>query len=161
MALLFNGRWASASEAVDQLVAIAGPSFALTDKANVQMFLGRPREALATLGGTTEVNKNWENYMACHAHLLLGDARAAIGECEKAIGRDPHVWSAHLFLAAARAQVGELEAARASLAEVERMSPGHTVLRLRSYRYAAHPEYQRLAGANYYPGLVKAGMPEQ
>ena len=67
----------------------------------------------------------------------------------------------HLYLAAAHAQLGHLESARASLQVVERMSPGHTIARLRNYRQWSNPEYQRLAEGTYYAGLRKAGLPER
>jgi hypothetical protein len=78
-------------------------------------------------------------------------AASAASDCEKAIGRDLTWWSAHLYLAAAYAHTGDLSRARESLSVVERMSPGHTVRRLRAYSYASHPEYQRLAEASYDP----------
>ena len=161
-ALLFTGRWASAMEAVDKFVEIAGLFYALTDKANTLIYLGQPRQALELLAaGPVGSSPTWEKIVACHAQILLGDAKAAVTECERAVGRDPSLWSAHLYLAAAHANVGELEAARASLAVVDRMSPAHSIARLRNYRYAAHPEYRRLADAHYYAGLRKAGMPEK
>ena len=165
-ALLFTGRWASAMEAVDKVVEIAGSagsSFAVVEKAAVLIYVGQPRQALETLDAepVLRASQTWPKIVACHARLLLGEARAAATECEKAVGRDPSLWSAHLYLAAAHANLGELEAARASLAVVNRMSPAHTIARLRNYRYAAHPEYRRLADAHYYAGLRKAGMPEK
>jgi tetratricopeptide (TPR) repeat protein len=129
----------------------------------VMLFLGQAEEVLKKLD--TEPVKSSDNAWAavyrCKAHLLLGQAQEAVGACEKAIGLDPVAWSAHLFLAAAQADLGNLDKARASLKAVEQMSPGHTLARLRSYRQAAHPEFQRQAEAHYYPGLRRAGMPER
>lgn len=163
-ALLFMGRWVSAEEAVGKFAEMAGASsFAAVETAAVLTYLGQPGRALEMLAGQPGVAgvRTWTKIQTCHARLLLGEAKAGIVDCEKAIGSGPGGSSVHLYLAAAHANLGELEQARASLAVVDRVSPGHTIARLRSYRYAAHPEYQRLADLHYYSGLRKAGMAEK
>ena len=92
-----------------------------------------------------------------------GDAAAGVSDQKRDIrsGGDPHTWSVHLYLAAVQAHLGNLERPRSSLQVVNRMSPGHTIARLRSYRTWSNPEYRRLAEDTYYAGLREAGMPER
>lgn len=163
-AMSHAGRWGAAAEAVEQLLQIEGPTtFALIERANVWLRTGRVAEALQVVQAEPLRSSPdaWTPVMECHALLLLAQLQAAVDACERAIGRSAMLWSAHLYLAAAHALLGRHEQARASLQVVERMSPGHTIARLRAYRQWAHPEYQRLAAATYYDGLRKAGLPER
>jgi adenylate cyclase len=160
-AVMHDGRWTSAIEAIDKMMQI-DPDLAICTetKAEVWVVLGRPAEALKLLE-TNPLRHTDTHFVACHAQALLGHFREAIEMCEKSVGTSPMLWSAHLYLAAAHASLGETERAHASLKVVNRMSPGHTIARLRAYRNRSHPEYQRLAEAHYYPGLKKAGMAER
>ena len=141
-------------------------AFSLLEKAGIWLQLGRPTEALDMLSreplrSSTQSLRSWSQTLTCHARLLLDDPGAAIEACEKAVGGDPRIWSVHLYLAAAHAQMGHMEQARASLKVVDRMSPGHTIARLRNYRQWSHPDYKRLAEGTYYAGLRKAGLSER
>ena len=118
-------------------------------------------DAAATVSATGPTAPTWGLLVTCHARLLLGQHDLAAAACDKAAGGDPNAWSVHLYLAAAQANLGNLEQARSSLQVVDRMSPGHTIARLRNYRHWSNPEYQRLAEDTYYAGLKKAGMPER
>ncbi len=69
-------------------------------------------------------------------------------------------WFIHLFLAAAYANSGDMDKAAAAKAQILRTVPGCTISQLRAKRYSDHPEYVKLAEENYYPGLRKAGLPE-
>ena len=165
-ALMHAQRWASAAEAAETMFQLEGPTaFSVVEKAGFLVQLGRPEEALELLAGNvptaSKALPTWGMLVTCHARLLMGQHSLAAGACEKAAGGDPHAWSVHLYLAAAQAHLGNLERARSSLQVVDRMSPGHTIARLRNYRTWSNPEYRRLAEDTYYAGLREAGMPER
>jgi tetratricopeptide (TPR) repeat protein len=163
-ALMHAGRWPAALEAVDRAVELDGGSpGTLLEKADLLSYLGRPEAALELLAAEPLRSRHdavaWA--IACHSRLLLGQVADAVGACQKALGGDPSMWYVHLYLAAAQARAGRLDEARASLAVVDRMSPGYTLERLRNHRRYAQPDYRRLAEATYYAGLREAGMPER
>lgn len=165
-ALMHAQRWASATEAAETMFQLEGPTeFSVVEKAGFLVQLGRPTEALELLAGNLPTSSKalptWGLLVTCHARLLMGQYSLAAGACERAAGGNPLAWSVHLYLAAAQAQLGNLERARSSLQVVDRMSPGHTIARLRNYRHWSNPEYRRLAEDTYYAGLRKAGMPER
>ena len=166
-ALFYLGRWNAATEAIDQAIRLDPYDVNLyIYKAWVMNMTGRPAEALSLLTKAAAMEPAgpdlaFQLIRACEAHLLSGQAREAIENCEKASGLDPGDWFAHLFLVAAYMNAGEPAKATAAKAAVDRIVPGYTVAQLRAKGYSNHPEYLKLAERYWYDGLRKAGVPER
>ena len=122
----------------------------------------RPADALLVIDramAMAPTYTGWSMMAACWAHLLLGQADKAIVMCERSAPLEPN-WLVQLFLAAAYANHGDLEQAVATKERALRMVPGYTIAQLRAKRYSDVPEYVKLAETYWYPGLRKAGIPE-
>jgi len=162
-ALVYLGRWDAALEASAMQIKLdPNNPDSYVARAYVMNMTGRPGEAVKLAERALAMNTpsiGWALRMACEAHLLAGQAEQAIATCEKATGTSI-TWFIHLFLAAAYANSGEMDKAAAAKAQILRTVPGCTISQLRAKRYSDHPEYVKLAEKNYYPGLSKAGFPE-
>jgi TolB-like protein/Tfp pilus assembly protein PilF len=161
-ALAVGGRWNAAFEAIDQAIRL--------DPYNPQLYVykamwnmtGRPADALLVIDramAMAPIYTGWSMMAACWAHLLLGQADKAIVMCERSAPLEPN-WLVQLLLAAAYANHGDLEQAVATKERALRMVPGYTIAQLRAKRYSDVPEYVKLAETYWYPGLRKAGIPE-
>jgi adenylate cyclase len=162
-ALAVGGRWNAAFEAIDQAIRL--------DPYNPQLYVykamwmnmtGRPADALLVIDramAMAPIYTGWSMMAACWAHLLLGQADKAIVMCERSAPLEPN-WLVQLLLAAAYANHGDLEQAVATKERALRMVPGYTIAQLRGKRYSDVPEYVKLAETYWYPGLRKAGIPE-
>jgi tetratricopeptide (TPR) repeat protein len=94
--------------------------------------------------------------------LLQSHTDEAIGWLEKANGENARLAFVHAYLAAGYALKGDIERARAALAEAQRLSNAYSSLASveRSIWYD-DPKIRALAEATYFPGLRRAGMPEE
>jgi tetratricopeptide (TPR) repeat protein len=131
-------------------------------KAWIMNMTGRPAEALPLTDQEILLNPEdtWALRFACEARLLLGQYDQAISDCEKASGTLDY-WFVKSFLAAAYANHGDLDKAEAARKEMLRSQPGYTIAQLRAKHYSGLPEYVKMAEANWYAGLRKAGIPEK
>jgi len=162
-ALVYLGRWDAALEASAMQIKLdPNNPDSYVARAYVMNMTGRPGEAVKLVERALAMNTpniGWALRIACEAHLLGGQVEQAIATCEKATGTSI-TWFIHLFLAAAYANGGDMNKAAAAKAQILRTVPGCTISQLRAKRYSDHPEYVKLAEENYYPGLRKAGLPE-
>jgi len=97
-------------------------------------------------------------------HLLQSHTDEAIVWLEKARNANPLHPQAHPWLAAAYALKGDTERAAAELAETRRLSSDDrysSIAHLKAAQYWGVPEVRALYEATYFPGLRKAGMPEE
>jgi adenylate cyclase len=93
--------------------------------------------------------------------LLESHTDEALSWLEKANSENQRLPFVRAYLAAAYALKGETDRARATLAEAQRLSP--TYANLASVKKSvlfAEPKIRALAEATYFPGLLKAGLPE-
>lgn len=164
IALNFLGRWVAALEANATASKLdpSDPRFHV-DRAWFMIHLGRPAEALPLIEHVLGLDPafGWAPMSAaCKAHLLLGDAEAAVAAGEKASGTldSMHIRS---LLAAAYANGGDQARAAAVGGEVLRSKPWYTIAQVRASEEPAHPEYLKLAQPFWYEGLRKAGIPER
>jgi adenylate cyclase len=158
------GQWDAALQANDMSIRLDPhePEWKIT-RAALMSDTGRPAEALPLIDGalaTDSVDIARAMRIACLAHLLLGQAEQAIGDCEKASALTDS-WDVALLLAAAYANHGDMAKAAAARARALRVSPGFTIARARVLDEPPHPEYLKLAEKYWYEGLRKAGFPEQ
>jgi adenylate cyclase len=106
---------------------------------------------------------NWYTFIG-RVHLLQSRTDEAILWLEKALGANSELAHAHAPLAAAYALNGETERAAAELAEARRLSGDGrfaSIARLKAARYWGVPKIRALHETTYFPGLRKAGMPEE
>ncbi len=162
IALILLGRWIAALEANATASKLDphDPRF-YVDRAWFMIHCGRPAEALALIEHAFALDPayGWAPMSAaCKAHLLLGDAGAAVAAGERASGtrNSSHI---HTLLAAAYANKGDRERAAAACAEVMRAKPWSTIAQLRAGEEPAHPDYLPLADKYWYDGLHRAGFP--
>jgi TolB-like protein/Tfp pilus assembly protein PilF len=95
-------------------------------------------------------------------HLLQSHTDEAIASLEKARSENARQAFVHAYLAAAYALKGEAQRARWALAEARRLNEGYASLAsVKKSVWFTKPEIRALAEATYFPGLLKAGMPEQ
>ena len=163
VALSVAGRWTAALQAADQAIALDpyNPQRHV-DKAYLLNLSGRPADALRVIDQALAMEPTyagWGLAMACFAHLLLDQPDEAIVTCEKAAPNEP-TWMVQLFLVAAYANHGDLQRAAAAKERVLRIVPGYTIAQLRAKGFSKVPEYVKLAEMYWYPGLRKAGIPE-
>jgi tetratricopeptide (TPR) repeat protein len=105
----------------------------------------------------------WYNSIGL-THLLQLRIDEAIVWFEKARSTNPTHPLVRSNLAAAYGIKGEGERAAAELAEARRLSGDDrfsSIARLKAIRYFGVPKIRALFVATYFPGLRKAGMPEE
>jgi TolB-like protein/class 3 adenylate cyclase len=94
--------------------------------------------------------------------LLQSHTDEAIVWLEKANSENARLPFVHAYLAAAYALRGETERARAALAEAQRLSNAYSILpSVKKSIWYDDPKIRALAEATYFPGLLKAGIPEE
>jgi adenylate cyclase len=94
--------------------------------------------------------------------LLKSQIDAAIASLEKASWENPRLPFVHAYLAAAYALKGESERAHAQLAEAQKLSKAYASLAdVAKSSWFDDPKIRALADATYFPGLRKAGLPEE
>ena len=96
-------------------------------------------------------------------YLLQSHLDEAIAALEKARSENAGLPFVHAYLAAAYALKGEAQRARWALAEARRLNQGGyaSLASVKKSPWFAKPELRALAEATYFPGLRKAGMPEE
>jgi hypothetical protein len=65
------------------------------------------------------------------------------------------------LLVAAYAQHGDAEKAAVAKRELLKRQPGYTIAKDKATRFSDEPEFVRQLDEYFYPGLRKAGIPEQ
>ena len=163
-ALADAGRWSAAFEANERRVALDPFSPAPYEyKAWLMTMTGRPAQALPLVDRALSLDPEsvgWAMRFACEADLLLGRYDSAVSACEKAAGTNPD-WFITAYLVAAYANRGDSAKATAARNSLLRTVPGYTIAQLRAKHYSDVPEYLKMAEANWYSGLRKAGIPER
>jgi TolB-like protein/Tfp pilus assembly protein PilF len=95
-------------------------------------------------------------------HLLEGDTDQAIAWLEKAESENARLAVVHAYLAAAYALKGDVERARPELAEAQRLRKMYSSLAsVEKSPWFEEPKIRALAEASYFPGLRRAGLPEE
>jgi TolB-like protein/Flp pilus assembly protein TadD len=129
---------------------------ALSHRATLELFTGKPKLSLKTLQEAIRLNPvhpNWYRDIEAVALYQLGRYAEAAGALEKASALRPY---ATRYLAACYAQLDRVEDARALTAEVLRLDPGFTLsayAKVEPYESAKDLEHMR-------EGMRKAGLPE-
>jgi tetratricopeptide (TPR) repeat protein len=163
-ALANAGRWSAAAEANERRISLDPFSPAPYEyKAWLMTMMGRPAEALPLVDRALKLDPEsvgWAMRFACEAYLQLGRFDSAVSSCEKAAGTNTD-WFITSYLTAAYANRGDMANAKAARDALLRTVPGYTIAQIRAKHYSDVPEYLRMAEANWYSGLRKAGIPER
>jgi adenylate cyclase len=95
-------------------------------------------------------------------HLLRSHTDEAIGWLEKANSENARLAFVHAYLAAAHGLKGETKRAKEALADAQRLSKAYSSLaRVEKINWYDNKEIRALAEATYFPGLRRAGIPEE
>jgi tetratricopeptide (TPR) repeat protein len=163
-ALANAGRWSAALEANERRMNLDPFSPAPYEyKAWLMSMTGRPADALPLVEHALSLDREsvgWAMRFACEAYLLLGRFDDAVSACEKASGTNSD-WFIMSYLTAAYANRGDMDNAAGARNSLLRTVPGYTIAQLRAKRYSDVPAYLRMAEANWYSGLRKAGIAER
>src|SRR5215469_2549692 len=94
-------------------------------------------------------------------YLLQSHRAEAISWLERANSENAGLAFVHAYLAAGYALKGDAERARAELTEAQGLSNLYSSLaRVKKYTWYDNPAIRALAEATYFPGLLRAGVPE-
>jgi DNA-binding winged helix-turn-helix (wHTH) protein/TolB-like protein/tetratricopeptide (TPR) repeat protein len=165
-ALSWQWRWEGAFEANAEALRIDPyRNIALRDRAWLLILTGRAEEALPLLDRAIALDPRggevpWCLQFQCMAHIKLGDYDDGIAACEKALAFGDY-WPRYLYLVAAYAQKGDLVKAGAAKVELLNREPGLSITRLRALRTSNNPIFWQQMEDHIFPGLRKAGIPEQ
>lgn len=164
-ALGWLARWEEAIAANEKAYSLAPADLNIWDnEAWLKYAMGRPSESLAIARRIIAIDPPGEGadwYYVCRGNLMLGQYKDAVPACETAAALDARSWQNQLQLLAACAQNGDT--ARAAVVKVRllELQPGYTIAVDRARLFSDHPEFVRQVEAHLYPGLRKAGIPEQ
>jgi len=136
-----------------------GNAEAYANLAGILHFAGEPER----VGGLIEKAKRLNPFHPFYYTLYLGQAcftmhrfEDAVQFIKRSIAHNPESLPAHFYLAACFGQLGENVLAREALAEVRRLSPDFSIVRVRTIA-----AYRRAADLSLLTdGLRKAGLPE-
>lgn len=163
--LLWLGRWDEALAAVAKTQAVdPARRNTLLTLAWLTYATGRPAEAIAITERAIAIDPPGELEEAmnmCRGNLVLGRYGEAERACEKAAALDDATWHNQVLLLAASAQNGDMQKAAVAKKELLKRQPGFSIAKDKAARLSDHPEYLKMLEAHYYPGLRKAGIPEQ
>ena len=165
-ALEWQERWDAALEASAEGMRIDPYRVATVGaRAWVLIFTGRAEEALPIVDRAIALDPHssvlaWFTTAQCEAHLSLGHYDNAIAACEKSLALWDELYD-HIFLVSAYAQKGDMARAAAEKAEALKQDPDLSIARLKALRLWRNPVFLQRMEAHLFPGLRKAGIPEQ
>jgi TolB-like protein/tetratricopeptide (TPR) repeat protein len=164
-ALGWLSRWEEALAANQKAQSLAPTDLGIWDNAAwLRYAMGRPAESLSIARRIIAIDPPGEGadwYYVCRGNLMLGQYKEAVPACETAAALDAPSWQNQLQLLAAYAQNGDMEkAARVKVQLLERQH-GYTIAIDRARLFSDHPDFVKQVETHLYPGLRKAGIPEQ
>jgi len=164
-ALQDQHQWDAAFEAnAEELRIDPYWTVALEDRAELLILTGRAEEALPVFDQAIALDPRSPEVphhlqLQCSAYLLLGRYDSAISACEKALASGDE-WRRRLNLVAAYAQKGDMAKAAVEKAELLKSQPKITIAWLTASQQSNNPIYSQQREAHLFPGLRKAGIPE-
>jgi tetratricopeptide (TPR) repeat protein len=162
-------RWEAALEANERARRLDPTRVgAIGQRADIFLAMGQPEQVLplAEQGLALQASgyAAWLLLCRCRANLALGQYDDAIVACEKAAALDDSgapPWSPHVYLAAAYALQGNDGRAQAEKTKLLMQRPGFSIAAFKALRISDTPAYVQQTERHLYPGLRKAGIPEQ
>ena len=164
-ALAWLGRLDEALAAVDRVPAL-DPTWLsyFVEKSWLMWLMGRPADALAVAQRGVQIDPPGSTdtiLMICRANLLLGRYGDAVPACEKGTTFLDASWRNYVLLMVAYAQHGDSDKAALTKVELLKRQPGYTIAKDKASRFSDNPEFVRQLDEYFYPGLRKAGLPEE
>jgi adenylate cyclase len=165
-ALSRQWRWAEASEALDEVIRI-DPNYIYVyhRRALILIWNGKPDEVFAELDKAIALDPRDADdfdslFIRCRGHISQGQYDEAIKACERsaALASD---WVTDMFLIAAYAQKDQMAKAGGAKARLLKVRPEFTIARMRSGGVSDNPTFWQQTEKYVFPGLRKAGIPEQ
>jgi len=165
LALEAQWQWEGALEANTEALRIDPyRNITLKDRGRLLLLTGRAEQALPLIEqaialdpGSPDVASYFR--VKCDAYLLLGSFDEAIATCEKSLALQDS-WLPHLDLVAAYAQKGDMAKAAMAKTEVLNRQPQMSIANVKALRFSDNPIFLRQLEDHVYPGLRKAGIPE-
>jgi tetratricopeptide (TPR) repeat protein len=164
-ALGWQERWDAALEASTEAMRIDPyRDITLGTRAWFLILGGRAEEALPVLDRAIALgpqrSEPWFIYGQCEAHISLGHYDDAIAAREKYLALEDDLYP-HVFLIAAYAQKDDMAKAAEEKAAALKRDPDVSIARLKALRLWRNPVFVQQLEAHLFPGLRKAGIPEQ
>ncbi len=165
LALEAQWQWEGALEANTEALRIDPyRNITLKDRGRLLLLTGRAEQALSLIEQAIALDPGSPDVASylrvkCDAYLLLGSFDEAIATCEKSLALQDS-WLPHLDLVAAYAQKGDMAKAAMAKTEVLNRQPQMSIANVKALRFSDNPIFLRQLEDHVYPGLRKAGIPE-
>jgi adenylate cyclase len=165
LALESQWQWESALEANTEALRIDPyRNITLKDRGRLLLLTGRSQEALPLIEQAIALDPRSPDVASylrvkCDAYLLLGNYDEAIAACEKSLALQDS-WIPRMDLVAAYAQKGDMAKTAEAKAEVMKRQPQMSIANVKALRFSDNPIFLRQLEDHVYPGLRKAGIPE-
>ena len=167
VALGLQRRWEPAFEADARALRLdEGFSDAISHRAELMLFTGRPTEAITlteqalALEPSNSVANGWPLHTRCRALLALARYDEAIVACEKSAALHDW-WMPHLYLVAAYTHKGQSENAAAEKARVLKLRPDISIADFKAFQLSDNPDFLQQTESHLFAELRKAGIPEK
>jgi adenylate cyclase len=164
-ALMSQWQWDSAFEANTEALRIDPyRNGTLGDRAILLLLTGRSQEALPLIDQAIALdprNPDVPSYirLKCAGYLLIGRYNEAIAACERSLALEDD-WLAHMDLVAAYAQKGDTEKTGLAKADLLQRQPKMSLAYVKALRLSDNSIFLQQLEDHVYPGLRKAGIPE-
>jgi tetratricopeptide (TPR) repeat protein len=97
--------------------------------------------------------------LKCAGYLLIGSYNEAIAACERSLALEDD-WLAHMDLVAAYAQKGDMAKTVLAKADLLQGQPQMSIAHVKALRLSDNSIFLQQLEDHVYPGLRKAGIPE-
>ena len=164
-ALMSQWQWDSAFEANTEALRIDPyRNGTLGDRGLLLLLTGRSQEALPLLDQAIALdprNPDVPSYvrLKCASYLLIGSYNEAIAACERSLALEDD-WLAHMDLVAAYAQKGDMAKTVLAKAALLQGQPQMSLAYVKALRLSDNSIFLQQLEDHVYPGLRKAGIPE-
>lgn len=159
--LLFKKRHTEALAEIDRWIEIEpSAAEAYASKAGILHYCGHNSEVELLIERAQTLNPFYPFYYTLYvgvAALMMGEMDRARLTLERAVARNRESMPSHQYLAACYGLLGHTDLARASLAEVHRISPQYSLAWLRTYLPYQQPEHLQMIIS----GLLAAGLADE
>jgi len=166
-----QGRWAEAQAELETAIALDQNNARAIHQLGMTLLIqGNPEAAIPYLEKAIRLDPHspfifvgYANLAGCH--LFLGRTDEAVNLYRKARALNPGTWYVHILLAGALGLRGDIDEAKSEIAETLKLKPdANSIARLRAINVTqgfGSPQIQALRDKTIYPGLRRAGFPEE
>ena len=158
-------QWDSAFEANTEALRIDPyRNGTLGDRGLLLLLTGRSQEALPLIDQAIALdprNPDVPSYirLKCAGYLLIGSYTEAIAACERSLALADD-WLPHMYLVAAYAEKGDTAKTVLAKADLLQRQPQMSIAYVKALRLSDNSIFLQQLENHVYPGLRKAGIPE-